>query len=363
MSELGDRITGLRESMKREGIDLLAVGPSANMRYLAGHMSHADERLCLLLVSAGDARVVVPELNAEEWVANTDLPLYRWEDAAGPAAALAGALEGMLPVERLAVDGGMRADSLLQLIEAARPTRTIPLAAANIPLRWCKSTMELDMLARAAAQADRAMQAAVDCCRPGVTEQQVAWAVEETFRRDGAEEVCFTLIAAGPHGAFPHHHSGETALKQGDAVVIDIGASLNGYKSDITRMVFLGEPPDDFLRAHDAVRKANEVGRAAVRPGVTAATVDAAARGALEQAGYGRYFTHRTGHGLGLEIHEVPWIQQGNGQLLEEGMVFSVEPGVYMPGEFGIRVEDIVTVTATGVRTLTGFDHDLVVKS
>ena len=349
--------------MDKEGVDLVAVGPSANMRYLAGYASHPDERLCLLLISATEARVVVPSLNAEEWIAYTDLPLFQWADDAGPEDALAAALEGMLPVKRLAVDGTMRADFLLQLLQSASPGDTAPLSALDIPLRLRKSAVEIEAMLRAAAQADLAMQAAIDLCKPGVTEQQVAWAAEEAFRLDGAEEVCFTLIASGPNGAFPHHHSGERKLQIGDAVVIDIGASLGGYKSDITRMVFLGEPSTEFVRAYEAVRKANEAGRAAVKPGVSAASVDVATRGVLEAAGLGEYFVHRTGHGLGLEIHEAPWIMQGNDRLLEEGMVFSVEPGVYLPGKFGIRVEDIVAVTSKGVSTLTGFDHSLVVKS
>jgi Xaa-Pro aminopeptidase len=206
------------------------------------------------------------------------------------------------------------------------------------------------------------MQAGMDACRPGATEAEVAWVVEEAFRKDGADVVTFTLIASGPHGAFPHHHSGPRRLQTGDAIILDIGATLNGYQSDITRMVFLGEPPDEFLQVYEAVLAANERGRAAVRPGVMAQEVDQATRSTLEAAGYGDYFIHRTGHGLGLEVHEAPWIMAGNEQILEEGMVFSVEPGVYLPGQFGIRIEDIVVVTDTGVRTLTGFDRQLVVK-
>jgi Xaa-Pro aminopeptidase len=363
MSELSNRMELLRAAMDREGVSLVAVGPSANMRYLAGYASHPDERLCLLLVTAREARVVVPSLNAEEWVAYTDLPLYRWADDVGPRDALTAALDGMMPVGRLAVDGSMRADFLLQLLESADPDEALPLSSLDIPLRLRKSAAEVEAMARAAAQADRAMQAAVDACRPGVTEQEVAWAAEEAFRLDGAEEVCFTLVASGPNGAFPHHHSGERKMQAGDAVVIDIGASLDGYKSDITRMVYLGEPTTEFLAAYVAVLQANEAARALVKPEVSAESVDTAARSTLEAAGYGEYFVHRTGHGLGLEIHEAPWIMQGNESPLAEGMVFSVEPGVYLPGEFGVRIEDIVAVTAGGVVTLTGYDHGLVVKS
>ena len=150
--------------------------------------------------------------------------------------------------------------------------------------------------------------------------------------------------------------------RTGEPVIIDIGATLNGYQSDITRTIFLGNPPADFRQAYAAVLEANERGRAAVKPGVRAQEVDHATRRTLEATGYGDYFIHRTGHGLGLDVHESPWIMAGNDQVLAEGMVFSVEPGVYLPGRFGIRIEDIVAVTASGVRTLTGFDHQLVIK-
>jgi Xaa-Pro aminopeptidase len=363
MTEFERRLSRLRNAMEAEGVDMVAVGPTANMRYLAGFASHPDERVCLLLVSSQAASVVVPGLNAEECAAHTNLPLHTWADDEGPDGAVQEALSGRLPVNRLAVDGATRADFLLALMATADPQETIALSSLNIPLRLHKSPEEIEAMQRAAAQADRAMQAGIDACQPGLTEAQIAWAIEEAFRLDGAEEVCFTLVASGPNGAFPHHHSGDRPLAEGDAVVIDIGASLKGYKSDITRVVFLGQPPPEFLAVYQAVLDANERARAAVRPGLTAGQVDSAARTTLEAAGYGEYFVHRTGHGLGLEIHEPPWITAGGQQILEEGMAFSIEPGVYIPGQFGVRIEDIVVVTETGVRNLTGFGHQLVVKS
>jgi Xaa-Pro aminopeptidase len=305
----------------------------------------------------------VPSLNAEQTAAHTEgVELVTWEDADGPQRALQEALLSLSETHFLAVDGAMRADFLLHLQEAATPEETQPAGPLLAPLRQCKSAEEIEALIQAAAQADRAMQAAIDSCRPGITETEIAWAAEEAFRLDGAEEVCFTLVASGPNGAFPHHHSSNRVLQDGDAIVIDIGASLAGYKSDITRMVFLGEPPAEFLNAYQAVMEANERARAAIRPGISAQEIDRVARDTLEAAGYAEYFVHRTGHGLGLEVHEPPWIMAGNEHILEEGMTFSVEPGVYIPGRFGVRVEDIVVVTESGARTLTGFDHQLVIK-
>jgi Xaa-Pro aminopeptidase len=332
------------------------------MTYLLGFTPHADERLCLLLMDSQSVRMVIPELNRDEAAAHTDIDIIAWADADSPQEAMLKTLADLNRPHIMAVDGAMRADHLLQLQAAVSAERTIPVDALLAPLRMRKSAEEIDALARAAAQADRAMQAAMDACLPGTTEAKVAWAAEASFRQDGAEQVCFTLIASGPNGAYPHHHSGERRLQKGDAIIIDIGASLDGYKSDITRMVYLGEPSTEFLSAYSAVLDANQHAMAAVRPGLTTGEIDHIARSTLEEAGYGNYFIHRTGHGLGLDIHEPPWIMAGEKTVLQEGMVFSIEPGVYLTGQFGVRIEDIVAVTRSGVRNLTGFDHKLVIK-
>ncbi len=365
MTDSHAQLEALREQMAHAGVDLAAVGPTTNMRYLLGFAPHADERLCLLLVTPRDACLVVPTLNAGEVAGQTSLPLFRWADQAGPDAALRAALTSIGSISHprhLAIDGPTRADFILPMREMCQPAQVTLAADLFTPLRERKSAAELAHLARAAAQADRAMAAGMAACRPGVTEAEVAWAIEAAFRQDGAEQVDFTLVASGPNGAFPHHHSGPRPLPAGEGVVLDIGATLGGYKSDITRMVHLGTPDAEFYRVYDSVLAANRAARDAVRPGVTAGTVDAAARGVLAAAGYGEYFTHRTGHGLGLDGHEPPWIASGSPVVLKEGMVFSIEPGVYLPGRFGVRIEDIVAVTAGGCRVLTGFDHALVVK-
>jgi Xaa-Pro aminopeptidase len=359
---MNTRINALQAKLEEKGTDCALIGPTTNMRYLLGGAPHADERLCLLLVTPDAAQIVAPELNAEMLSAMSDVNMLTWSDAQGPEAALSRSILGKGNIRTLAADGSMRADFLLSALKQCTPMRTIPLDPIIARLRIIKSPLEIRALIDAAAQADRAMQAAVEACRPGVTEAEVAWAAEEAFRKDGAERVEFTIVAAGENAAFPHHQSGEKVLRKGEGIIIDIGASLNGYKSDITRMVFLGGPDREFLDAYELVRSANAEGRKTVKPGISAEEVDRAARSVIEQKGMGENFIHRTGHGLGLDVHEEPWIQAGNRRPLEAGMVFSVEPGVYVPGKLGIRVEDIVTVTEDGVRTLTGFDHSLVVK-
>ena len=340
--EIKNRLAQLSNAMQAADVDLVAIGPTANMRYLLDYAPQEDERLCLLLISKdGSAGIVIPSLNADEMAAHTAVELFRWNDADGPRKALQQALKSVSPVNTLAFDGSMRADFLLSVLHTVKPLQTVTVEALLKPIRACKSESEIEAIAQAAAQADRAMQAAIEACQIGVTEMDVAWAAETAFRLDGAQQVSFTLVASGPNGAYPHHHSSKRLLQEGDAVIIDIGASLNGYSSDITRMVFLGDPPEEFLRAYAAVLKANEQGRATVKPGVTAGQVDRATRAVLEDAGYGQYFIHRTGHGLGVEVHEPPWIMAGNDQILEPGMVFSIEPGVYIEGQFGIRMKKL----------------------
>ena len=362
MSAMRNRIERLQQLLEQQEVDCAVFGPTNNMLYLLGGMSHPDERLCLLMVTPAGVQLLSPKLNADIFASFTDIPVLTWEDAQGPGSALAASLLGKGSIHTLATDGSMRADFLLAAQKTCGPEDIVSADPVVAGLRVVKSPEEIEVLTRAALQADKAMQAAADACKPGATEAEVAWAAEEAFRSDGAERVEFTLVAAGKNGAFPHHNTGEKKLEEGEGIIIDIGASLKRYKSDITRMVFLGNPNSEFLEAYDLVRKANAAGRKTVRPGVHAEEIDRATRSVIEEAGMGEFFIHRTGHGLGLDVHEEPWIQAGNSTSVEEGMVFSVEPGVYVPGRFGIRVEDIVVATSDGCRTLTGFDHSLLVK-
>jgi len=357
-----DRIQAFQKRLAETRIDCAVIGPTTNMKYLLGGAPHADERLCLLVVAPDAVQVIAPQLNADVISALSDVEILTWGDSQGPKTALARSILGKRNVRVLAADGSMRADFLLPVIEQCSPVKTIHAAPLISQLRIKKSPLEISALFDAAAQADRAMEAAVDACRAGATEKEIAWAAEKAFRNDGAERVEFTIVAAGENAAFPHHQSGEKVVQKGEGIIIDIGASLKGYKSDITRVVCVGDPDKEFLDTYELVRSANARGREAVGPGVPAEEIDRAARSIIEQKGLGEHFIHRTGHGLGLDVHEEPWIQAGNSIPLEEGMVFSVEPGVYIPGKLGVRVEDIVAVTDRGARTLTGFDHALVVR-
>ena len=364
-NESADRLRRLQAQMVASGVDLVAIGPTANMRYLLGFMPLALKRLCVLLISCKATRLIAAKLNAVELEARTGMEAIPWTDDDGPYPTVVKELKalGVPQGGVLAADDTMYAEALLLLQEAVKPRKSVAAGLLVDTLRICKTETEIEALARAAAQADRALKVGADACRPGVTEREVANKIATFFLQDGAEGVDFTIIASGPNGAFPHHHPGDRRLQTGDTVVIDIGATLNSYKSDISRMVYLGEPPAEVYAIYQAVLEANQCAHQAAIAGVHARTVDRAARDSLERAGYASYFIHRTGHGLGLEIHETPWITAVSDTLLEPGMVFSIEPGVYLPGKLGIRIEDIVVVAKDKCRCLTGLDHELIINA
>lgn len=363
--ERAARLEQLQNHMEKIGVDLTAIAPTSNMRYLLDFSPLADERLCLLLVTPEDSRLVVPEVNADQVASRTGMDVIRWSDDEGARVALEGALDELRAHKPalLAADAAMRADALLQLQETAKPLASVSAADVMNTLRIRKTESEIDALASAAQQADRAMMVGIGACRPGATEREVAQQIAQYFREDGAEEVHATLVASGPHSAFPHHEAGARQLRPGDTVVIDIVANLAGYCSDITRMVYLDAPSPQLLEVYEIVLEANRRGREAARAGARACDVDRAARSVIDEAGYSEHFVHRTGHGLGMDVHEPPWISASNEQVLMPGMVFSVEPGIYLPGRFGVRIEDVVAVTEGACRCLTGLDRDLIVKA
>lgn len=354
-----DRLLRLQRQIAASGTDLLALAPGAHMNWLLGFTPHPDERLCLLLISAERAGFVMPALNATDARQHTGLPFAEWADAEGPDAALAGMLAQVCPTPRsLSIDDTMRADHVLMLLDAL-PGAARGLATREVgALRLIKQADELAALAENARVADLAQSAVRAALRPGVSETDLAQVARDAFAAHGAR--CeFAIIAFGPNSAFPHHHSGARVLSPGEAVLVDIGGRKDGYFSDITRMSCLGSAPDGYDAVHAVVEAAVQAAFAAIRPGVRAQTVDDAARKVITDAGFGPFFTHRLGHGLGSELHEMPYITSANSQVLEEGMVFTVEPGIYLPGRFGIRLEEVAVVTSDGARKLSGLSRGL----
>ena len=358
-----DRMLRLRTAMKAQGIDLLALAPGSHLEWLAGFSPHPDERACLLLVGTERAAFLMPSLNAEEARKHSQLPFCTWADAEGPTQALQASLAaaGGAGAKRVALDEAMRADIALLLLGA------LPGAAHTFTdgtlgkARMQKDPSEVQALLASAHIADEAMRAAFAGLRPGVSELEIAKVVRDGFSARGATPL-FEIVASGPNGAFPHHGASARKLQVGDAVVIDIGGRKDRFPSDITRMAVLGHPPEGYAEVHAVVERAVQAALAAVRPGVEAKEVDAAARGVIAAAGYGEYFVHRTGHGLGLDLHEPPYLTATSKTVLNEGMTFSIEPGIYLPGRFGIRLEEIVVVRARGAEVFSRLPREVFVS-
>jgi len=358
------RLTNLRQRMRDTGTDLVAIGPSSHMLWLANLSPHGDERPVLLLVSQKFAGFLMPALNVDSSRQHTDLPMFPWADADGPDAALDQLLSAC-EIDRsdvsVVIDETMRADFALLLLDALpRARRTFTDETVSY-LRARKDGDEYDALKASALLNDRAMQAGFDALRPGITEREIAEAIRAFYKANGAVPM-FTSVCFSGNGAFPHHHTGETQLKSGDAVLIDIGARYMGYPSDMTRVGHVGAAPEKFTEIHAIVDAAVNAALDAAKPGVPARDVDKAARDVIAQAGYGDRFLHRTGHGLGLDIHEPPYITGTSEVVLQEGMVFSIEPGIYLPDHFGIRLEEIVILRADGAEVLSELPRSAFVR-
>lgn len=355
-----ERLGRLRAAMRERSVDLLALAPSDSLRYALGFSPIPDERVCILLVSQGQIALVMPALNADQAAhAAPGLKMFTWTDGAGAAQALREGLAstGGAP-GRVAVDPEMRADVLLVLQGWLPGAEHVSADDVLSAVRMVKSPDELELLAASARTADDAILSALAACRAGATEFDVSNGGWTSFREAGVD-VTFVLVASGPNGAFPHHHTSDRVLEEGDAVVIDLGGRLNGYCSDITRMAHVGEPSVRYREIHGIVESAVVAGMAAARAGVPAGEVDRAARAVIEAAGYGEYFVHRTGHGLGLSTHEMPYLRSDAPDVLEVGNVVSIEPGIYLPGEFGVRLEEIVHLTPDGARRFSRLPRDV----
>lgn len=358
--ETGKRLAALRVKMREAGVDLVALGPGSHMQWAAGFHPHADERPCLLLIGPEREAFLMPVLNAEGSREETAIAFHTWDDAVGPDAALAAALAdvGATQAGHVVLDETMRADFallLLGVLPGARHSFTDSTIGA---LRMRKDAAEFTKLKMNAGIADRAIQAAFAAARPGMTELELAAVIKDHFSSEGASPQ-FWIVGGGGNGAFPHHQTGGRRLEEGDAVVVDIGGRKAGFPSDITRMVAIGRPPEGYGQIHTIVEKAVQAALKAARPGVQAKEVDAAARRVIADAGYGEYFVHRTGHGMGIDGHEPPYITATSETVLEEGMVFSIEPGIYIPGRFGIRLEEIVILREDGPEILSTLPRDL----
>jgi len=346
----------------RAGLDALLLTPGPDLRYVCGYDAHALERLtCLVVPASGDPFLVVPRLELPAAQASPagrlGLELVPWEETDDPYA---------LVVTRLGSPGAVGLSDRMWALMVLRFAAALPGARQELassalsPLRSRKSASEVAALREAGQAIDRVHEQVPGWLRPGRTEQQVAVDIGEAIIAEGHSRADFAIVASGPNGASPHHTASERVLRAGDAVVVDIGGTMpSGYCSDCTRTYVIGEPPPEFAAYYEVLKGAQDAACAAVRPGASAESVDAAAREPITAAGYGEFFLHRTGHGIGLETHEDPYIVAGNAEPLQPGHAFSVEPGIY-PGRDGARIEDIVVCTATGCERLNNATRELV---
>jgi Xaa-Pro aminopeptidase len=363
-----DRLQRVRAAMAAEGIQTLVLMPDANLHYVSGLSFHRGKRLTLLFIPVDDRTpaFVLPALEVHRAEATSALPAdyFPWHDIDGPQQALQAALRaiGIAP-QSVAVEYTALRVMELRALEAVLPgLTTVDAMPLLSDLRMVKDDAELAAMEEAIRIIETALHAGIAHIRPGMSERELARIIADgIIAAGGAGEAFATMVASGPNGANPHHSNSERGLQSGDLITIDCGAIYKGYISDITRTIALGEPSAEARRIYELVREANAAGVAAVRPEVSGEEIDRAARGVIEAGGYGAYFVHRTGHGLGLETHELPNIVAGSKQALRVGTTFTVEPGIYVPGVGGVRIEDDVLITADGVRVLTSFPRELLV--
>jgi Xaa-Pro aminopeptidase len=360
----GGRLAAIQHQASEQGIDAVLVTPGPDLRYLVGYDAVPLERLtCLVIPATGDPLLVAPRLEVlaaqASPVGALGMGIRDWGELDDPYALVASLVPG---ARRVAVDNHMWAEKVLAL-RAAMPGVEQVLAGPVIShLRMRKDPTEVAALVAAGAAIDRVHAAVPALLRPGRTEREVGADIADLILAEGHVAVDFIIVGSGPNGASPHHEVSDRVLERGDVVVVDIGGTMpDGYRSDCTRTYAVGQPPADFLARYAVLQEAQHAAVEHARAGVTCESVDAAAREVLVDAGLGELFIHRTGHGIGLETHEDPYIVSGNTLVLDEGMAFSIEPGFYVEGSYGARIEDIVIATADGVVVANRQPRELVV--
>ena len=359
--DYASRMARVVEQSVEAGLDGVLVAPGPDLVWLTGYQPTAiTERLTLLVLSpGGPPTLLVPILerpDAESATAAPALEMRDWADGADPY----DAASSIMPAEgRFGISDAAWSAHLLGLQNILPGSQFQALGRCLPMLRAVKGADELARLAAAGAAADATFLEIVTLPFGGRLETEVAADLARLLREHGHEQVDFTVVGSGPNGANPHHEAGDRRIQHGDTVVLDFGGLMYGYGSDTTRTVTVGEPTHEVRDVHEVVRRAQQAAFEAVRPGVACQEIDRVARAVITEAGYGEQFIHRTGHGIGVTTHEPPYMVEGEEQPLRPGMCFSIEPGIYLAGRFGVRIEDIVTVTDTGGRRLNNTDRRL----
>jgi Xaa-Pro aminopeptidase len=359
-----DRMSRAAQAAGERGVDALLITPSPDYAYLLGYRAPALERLtCLIVPAEGEPVLLLPRL--EEPLARHELgelaegiAIVPWDETDDPIRLVQTIVSGSL---RVALQDQMWARFALRLRAALDPAQLVEAGPTMSALRRVKSAEEVDRLRAAAAAADAAMATVVGEQLSGRTEAEVSRHARELLIAEGHDDAGFAIIASGPNSASPHHEAGERVIETGDAIVLDMGGTLAGYASDTSRTAFVGEPDPEFAALFAVLREAQAAACDAVRPGVPCSEIDGVARKIIDEAGYGAAFIHRTGHGIGMETHEEPYIVASNAEPLQAGHAFSVEPGIYIRDAWGARIEDIVVCTDAGGERLNTTSTELYV--
>ena len=353
------RMDRCRRLLAASDIDVLLVSIGADLPYLTGYTAPHTERMTMAVIPRdGDAALVVPRLEAPRVESRPDvIEVVAWDETDDPVALVARLAAG---ARRVAIGEQTWATFLLGLQEALPGAEFLSAQEVSQQLRVRKDEQEIAMLRHAGAAADRVAEQLTTLRFSGRTEAELARLIADMLVAEGHQESGFAIVGSGPNGASPHHHAGDRVMEPGDTVVADFGGSWAGYMSDTTRTFHIGRVPADVVEVHAVVAAAQEAGLHAARPGIAAQAVDRRAREISASAGYGEFFVHRTGHGIGLDVHEPPYLVEGNDMMLEPGMAFSIEPGVYLPGRFGVRIEDIVVLGAEGPERLNNSNRAIV---
>jgi D-alanyl-D-alanine dipeptidase len=357
------RIKRTARAAQEAGLSGILVTPGPDLLYLTGYAPTAITERLTMLVVAPDRKpaMILPTLerpDAEAAPGSSNVELSDWPDGLDPYGEAVPLLD---PRGRYAISDGAWAMHLLGLQARLPDCAYVSMTGALPTMRAVKEADELERLTTAGEAADAALYDILGARFSGRTEADVAADLGDALKAHGHSEVEFTLVGSGPNGANPHHEFGQRVIEEGDMVVLDFGGTVDGYSSDTTRTVHVGEPTDEERQVHEIVRLAQQAGFEAVRPGVACQEIDRASRSVISDAGYGERFIHRTGHGIGLTAHEPPYLVEGEELPLEPGMCFSIEPGIYLPDEFGVRIEDIVAVTEDGGRRLNRTPRELTI--
>jgi len=357
-----ERLSRIQSELKQRQIDCMALVPGYNLRYMTGLEFHLMERATLLFIPAQGAPVfVVPTLEQAKVADLPGVSCFSYDDGKDPSDALNAATRALPEIHTLAVENLRMRVHELNLIR--RPLPNVQLSDTQPimdTLRLRKTADEIAHMLKAIEVTETALQTVIDSVRAGMTEIQVANDLLVAMLKVGGGVLPFEpIVLTGARGAMPHGVPTEAEIQTGDLLLIDYGTSVDGYISDLTRTFIVGQNPTPRqLEVYEAVKAANAAGRAAAKPGVACQDVDRAARKVIEEAGFGPYFFHRVGHGIGMEGHEGPYMVEGNTQILEPGMCFTIEPGIYIQGEIGVRIEDDMVVTEDGAESLTKFPRE-----